>query len=525
MKKTIIVTINGIIFHVDEDAYEVLQSYLDTLKHYFNAESGASEIIEDIEARIAELFQPRISDAKQSISLQDIDEIIEILGKPEDIAGANDESYEQTNDSHDRSARKSNRRLYRDPEHSVLGGVCAGLGAYFAIDMVVFRLLFIIFLIAGGASVLLYLILWIAVPAAVTSAQKLEMHGEEVNLSNIERAFRREYQQVKKNLSRIQPQGLWLNLHHFLNEFFVLLGNVFGVVWSILRFIFGISLILFSLGIAIATIGFIYFNNFNSESFIGENIGSLKEYLNCFISPGSTDMLVLLLVCIIAFLVAGLIYGGLKLMVRFYARDRWLVLTLVVGWFCMVIAFVCMVADEVRHFKIEQSTKEIVSLSRLPNNIIYIDAPSSIANDNEKARKLRYQHFDVNNIDKHRELFGLTKIDIEKSNGNVPEMEVERQSRGETRDIALEAAQRIKVNVKQNDTVLNIDPFFRLPYDQLWRWEEAKVILRLPVGTRVHLNENTRYLIENATNVNDYWNEDMAGKTWKMTAEGLSKED
>jgi len=212
-------------------------------------------------------------------------------------------------------------------------------------------------------------------------------------------------------------------------------------------------------------------------------------------------------------------------MVRFYARDRWLVLTLVVGWFCMVIAFVCMVADEVRHFKIEQSTKEIVSLSRLPNNIIYIDAPSSIANDNEKARKLRYQHFDVNNIDKHRELFGLTKIDIEKSNGNVPEMEVERQSRGETRDIALEAAQRIKVNVKQNDTVLNIDPFFRLPYDQLWRWEEAKVILRLPVGTRVHLNENTRYLIENATNVNDYWNEDMAGKTWKMTAEGLSKED
>jgi phage shock protein PspC (stress-responsive transcriptional regulator) len=524
MKKTIIVTINGIIFHVDEDAYEVLQSYLDTLRHYFSAESGAAEIIEDIEARIAELFQPRISEAKQSISLQDIDEIIEILGKPEDIAGANDENYE-ARESHESSTRKSNRRLYRDPEHSVLGGVCAGLGAYFAVDMVVFRLLFIVFLFAGGASVLVYLILWIAVPAAFTAAQKLEMHGEEVNISNIERTFRREYQQVKNNLSRLQPQGLWLNIHNFLNEFFMLLGKLLGVVWSILRVIFGISLILTSLGIAITTIGFIYFNNFNSDSFIGENIGSLKEYLNCFISPGSSDTLLMLLLCIIAFMVAGLIYGGLKLMVRFYARDRWLVLALVTGWFFMVIAFVIMVSDEVRHFKIEQSTREILSINKLPNNIIYVDATSSIPNDNEKTRKLRYQHFDVNNIDKHKELFGLTKIDIEKSNGNVPEMEIERQSRGETRDIALTAAQRIKVNVKQNDTLLNVDPFFRLPYDQLWRWEEAKVILRLPVGTRVHLNENTRYLIEHMENINGYWNEDMAGKTWIMTADGLSKEN
>jgi phage shock protein PspC (stress-responsive transcriptional regulator) len=510
MKKTIIVTINGIIFHVDEDAYEKLQAYLDTLKRYFSTEQGA-EIIEDIEARIAELFQPRVSEAKQSVNMQDIDEIIDILGKPEDIATANDENFEYTKESQEKSYRKIHRRLYRDRDHSVLGGVCAGLGAYFDVDMVIFRILFIVFLFAGGASILLYLILWIVIPAAVTAAQKLEMHGEEVTISNIERAFKKEYQQVKKNLSRIQPQGLQI------------IQNLLRVVWNILRFSLGSFLVLFSVCIAICAIVIIYFHNFNSGSFIGENIGSLEEYLNCIISPGSTETLIILLVCIVTLFVAGTIYAGLKLMIRFYARDRWLVLTLIVAWFFMVIAFAIKLSDEIRHFNIEQSTREVVNLNKLPNNIIYIDAPPSIANDNEKVRKMRNQHFDINYVGKQKELYGITKIDIEKSNGNAPEMEIERIARGETRDAALESAKQIKVNVKQNDTLLNVDPFFRLPYDQLWRWEEAKVILRLPVGYKVHFNENTRYLLENVENVSDYWSEEMADKTWTMTADGLKQ--
>jgi len=189
MKKTIIININGVIFNIDEDAYDKLQSYLDALKHYFGSKPEANEIIEDIEARIAELFLPRVSESKQSINLQDVEEIIKILGNPEDIAGASDEDFEAGSEY--KSSRKSSRRLYRDTDHAMLGAFVQ-LAAYFAIDPVVFRLLFIALLFVGGLTFIIYIILWIAVPMAKTTAQKLEMRGENVTISNIERTFRQD---------------------------------------------------------------------------------------------------------------------------------------------------------------------------------------------------------------------------------------------------------------------------------------------------------------------------------------------
>jgi phage shock protein PspC (stress-responsive transcriptional regulator) len=523
MKKTIIINLNGIIFNIDEDAYEKLRSYLETLKLYFGAAPETSEIIEDIEGRIAELFQPRVSEAKQSINITDVDEIIVILGDPEDIADANEENYQPTNEKQEKAFRKDSRRLYRDIDNSMLGGVCSGLAAYFGTDPVLFRLLFVVFLFAAGSSSAIYLILWIAVPAARTAAQKLEMRGEHVNVSNIERTFREEYQQVKKNVKRLQPDSLGAKIHDFVHEVLMLLERALFAIWSVLKVIFGISLILVSLGIALSMIGFIYFNNFNGESFIPENIGSFKEYLGYFINPASTDTLLLMFVIIVGILLVGLIYAGLKLIIRFKAQDRLVLITLSVVWILAVITLAIMVSEEASHFKIERTTKETVNTTKLTGKVLYIDASSTLITDRDKVRKLRYQQFDVNKIGGHTELYGLTRIDIERTSASLPEVEIERIARGRTRDDAFKSIQQIKVDVKQNDTILNIDPVFRLNYDQPWRFEEARIIVRLPVNMKIHLNENTSYLISNARNCNDYWNEDMAGKTWKMTEDGLAK--
>ena len=127
-----------------------------------------------------------------------VNEVIDIMGNPEDIADTGEECRRIKDLS--MNPIPHSKRLYRDPENSVIGGVCGGLAAYFGVDPVIFRLLFVIFFFVGGASVLVYMILWIVLPKAETAAQKLEMRGEKVNVSNLEKKIREEYDNVKDNV-------------------------------------------------------------------------------------------------------------------------------------------------------------------------------------------------------------------------------------------------------------------------------------------------------------------------------------
>ncbi len=197
MKKAIKINLSGLIFHIDDDAYEKLKAYLDTISRHFSNKEESKEIIDDIESRIAELFQERITDETQVITLAIVNEVIDIMGNPEDIADSGEETDGQ---SSFHETYSGNKRLYRDPERSVIGGVCGGLSAYFSVDPVIFRLLFVIFFFAGGASILVYIILWIVLPKAESAAQKLEMRGEKVNVSNLEKKIREEYDNVKENV-------------------------------------------------------------------------------------------------------------------------------------------------------------------------------------------------------------------------------------------------------------------------------------------------------------------------------------
>lgn len=155
MKKTIKVNIGGTVFHLDEDAYARMKEYLDSLSRRFGNGATGKEIMEDIELRIAELLNKQLK-GRESANLEDVRQVTEILGAPEDIEG--EEGGESSGSEGPESRAKAIRRLYRDPEHGVLGGVCAGLGAYFNVDPLLFRILFVAFLIAYGSTAIIYLI-------------------------------------------------------------------------------------------------------------------------------------------------------------------------------------------------------------------------------------------------------------------------------------------------------------------------------------------------------------------------------
>ncbi|MEE4198545.1 MAG: PspC domain-containing protein [Bacteroidales bacterium] len=198
MKTTITVNLGGLVFHIDEDAYEMLNTYLIAIEKQFGSEAERQDILADIEARLAELFTEMLKDKRDVIRKEEVSQVIEILGEPEAFTeGEADPGESSRKKSYTYQATK---RLYRDPDNRVLGGVCGGLGAYFNIDAIVFRILFILIFFGMGSGLLIYIILWIAIPEAVTTAQKLEMRGEPITIENIKKAVREEFENVRKNM-------------------------------------------------------------------------------------------------------------------------------------------------------------------------------------------------------------------------------------------------------------------------------------------------------------------------------------
>lgn len=195
MRKTITINLNAGIFHIDEDAYEVLKQYLWQIESHFSNLDERKEIIADIEARLAELFRAGSAQQEVIITMTDVEKVIEILGQPEEIAGEEIPFNQMGQSQHKRP-----RRLYRDIDNRILGGVCSGLAAFFNIDVTIVRILAVILALFGGGGLLIYIILWIFVPSAITTAQKLEMKGEPVTIKNIGKAVKEEFEQVKKNL-------------------------------------------------------------------------------------------------------------------------------------------------------------------------------------------------------------------------------------------------------------------------------------------------------------------------------------
>ncbi|MCD8418102.1 PspC domain-containing protein [Tenacibaculum finnmarkense genomovar finnmarkense] len=177
MNKTININLGGFFFHIDEVAYQKLNYYLKAIANSLNDDpQGKNEIISDIEARISELLSEKITDVRQVINENDIEQIITIMGQPEDYSETQD-TYSDDYSSNYKTEKGSVKKLFRDGDDKFLGGVCSGIAHYFNIDVIWIRLAFII-LVASGFSPLAYIILWVLLPEAKTTSEKLQMQGE-----------------------------------------------------------------------------------------------------------------------------------------------------------------------------------------------------------------------------------------------------------------------------------------------------------------------------------------------------------
>lgn len=520
MKKTIKINISGTIFHVDEDAFVILDAYLNKLKKHFTNKTEGNEIITDIEYRIAELMQLKTNEQKQVITIDDINEIIEIMGKPEDLFEV-DEEINDNSSSHEPTGFQS-RKFYRDIDNNVAGGVCSGLSQHFNIDPIILRILFIVLAIPlAGFPVLLYFILWIVIPAAITTQQKMDMKGGNYTVSDIEQSVRNEYEKVKDNFKKIKDSDRYQNTRDNLNNAgngFVEILNFFG---KLILTIIGIAMIFAGISLIASMFGaFVFSDSVMFWAHTDQHHFLIPDFLFSIVSPQSVVLVAVCIVILVAAPILAIIYWGLKLTLRFKSNDKVISIVASVAWILSAIILLGIGLFEVKEYAFSTSVDDTIEMELEENTTLYLNSSSEIHEFSEiyffEEGMDVYSHEDYPD-----RIYLEPELRIKYTSEDHISIKLEKEARGATNGKARKNASNVEFNWHLKDSVLTIDPLFFHNNKDKWAFPELDIVLYLPEGQKICIDKDLKRTFDYAQRADNIWNSSIPGKCWEMTRDGL----
>ncbi len=632
MKKVININFQGRVVPIEETAYEELKKYTDSLRRYFAREEGRDEIINDIENRIAELFMERLKNRPGGCIMDsDINEIIASIGRPEDFDGegspeneqdtASTGSYSSTEprgslyrNENDKvlggvcsgianylridptvmriifalftlawgsgfllyiilwivlPARSMNqqvrRRLYRNPDEKVLGGVCSGIASYFNIGVWIPRLVFVMPFIAGilgnifghsgvfndfpdvvfgsfgGTLFVTYIILWIVVPMATTASEKLEMRGEKVDLESIKATVQEELQGVKGRAEKIGEE-FKQRASNFGDEVRegaqyvagqaapvarstgATVGHAIGVLFKAF-FLFIAGIIVFALFVALMAM-----------IFSGVGLFPLKNFMLDGFWQNSMAWGTLIL--FIAVPIIAAVVWLIRSITGMKSKNNYLGYIFgtlwIFGWVCAI----TLIGLVTRQFKRVGNVKEEVVMTQPSNGKLSVDLGAA------NGRFYNIMWFDESDnelpalsADEDSMLLNTIRVRVLKSKDTQYHASILKLSRGNSPLAAEQTASQISFPIKQEDSVLYLPKGFAISKESKFRNQQVLVILEVPVGKAIRMDRSIDWYQWFDVNVdrrgvnididedfyNDYsWRHDV---WYVMTESGLERMD
>ncbi|QRE03233.1 PspC domain-containing protein [Flavobacterium psychrophilum] len=524
MNKTVNMNLGGFFFHIDEDAYQKLNRYFDAIKKSLSSD-GREEIMNDIESRVSELFSEKLTGAKQVISLKEVDDVIAVMGQPEDYK-IEDEAPRQPNYNY---ASSGSRKLYRDKENGIIGGVLAGLGYYFGIDKVWLRLIMLVLLLSFGTGFLLYIILWIVMPEAVTTTEKLEMQGEPINISNIEKKVKEEFENLSekfKNADVNFKDGMDTvseKVKIFSNDFSDKMksnssrvgSNLGDVIISILG-IFAKFLGAFIVMVAsISLLGFfvasivMLFSSTMPDSFA---LNYISTPIGLEIPLWIQGILFLLVFGIPFFF---LLILGLKLLVTnlksIGSIAKYSLLSL---WIIALAILIVLGIKEATQLAFDGKVVQKQSINISPTDTLFVkfknnDFYSKDVDNHDDFRLMQDEH------GKEIVYSNNVSIEIMPTDEKLPYLQIEKLANGKTPDEAQKRAEKIIYNLKIEGNKLILDNYLLHNVKNRFRDQRVALFLYLPKGTYLKPDSSLRRYEE--TN-GDYfsWNPESKNDVYKV---------
>ena len=484
MNKTIIINISGVIFHIEEDAYEMLKTYMNEIKRHFASYQDNFEIITDIENRIAEMFTELLEkESKQVIINADVILVTSKMGNTEDFGDDNASDFE-TNET--ANSIENKRKLFRDIDDRVIGGVCSGVGHYFGIEARWIRVAFFVLFIFYGFGLFPYLLLWIIMPKAMSRTDKMEMKGEKINLQAFQKNVEEELQAVTQNISKAheyaQP-GLG-RLGSFIRDVVNGLLKFLGTTGKLIIKIIGVLIITFvGFLLTAAFIALLVFLGYAGNTDVSTifPINALAPALRPAIYVCAFLVIFIPLLGIILFIIRAL-FNSRKLTktIGFSMLMTW-VLALAIGIFC--------IAKNATDFKEEANFSEATGLKTNPQNVYYLQMGEerTIQEDFVGGNKTRV--ITITGNDRDFDTPNSVDIDLHLVESGSPTLTKTYSARGKNFNMALNNAKQIEYYYTQKDSLLVFDSHSGLKEGSLWRNQEVKLKLNIPIGTVLYIQK------------------------------------
>ena len=532
MNKTLTINLANSIFNIDENAYQALQRYLEAVKKYLTGTQGNEEILADVEARISELFSEKLTPEKQVIVLQDVEQIIQVMGQPEDYS-IDEDIFDEVPKTKTSTRVK---KLYRDGDQKLMGGVCSGIGHYLSIDPLWIRLLFIVFLFGGGFSVITYIILWAIVPEATTTAQKLDMQGEAANLSNIEKKIKEGFDSVSDTVKNADYKGVENAVKEGGNSFVKALGDFIGIIFSTIGKIistifnlFGKFIGLLLILIGSATLLGLFFGLFTVGILDLSNLSGIQFFPLINASELPIWVLSILLFLAVGIPFYGLLYVGLTVVAKNLKKMGNITkVSLFSIWFVAVGCLIFFGIKQANSFSVRGNQIEQVSL--FDANNIGVQVPDTlylIAKSSEHFDYLDHNFFDGITIsyDTNGDEVLYSKrvsVNIKNTIENNISIKTYKSAHGYSYEDAKNRAAALSYNIEQMGNTLYFEDYFISAPNQKMRNQKIEMSLIIPNGTIVKIDPSMSEIMGwGNKNDQDMYRKDLPNETWRMGETGV----
>lgn len=515
MNKTVNINLAGTFFHIDENAFERLNRYLDSVRKSLSNDAGADEIMKDIEARIAELFSEKINNSNQVVTLREVEEVIAVMGQPEDYS-VDEEIFDDQ--PKQEKQQKSPKQLFRDPDDKYISGVSSGLGHYLGIDAVWVRLLWILLSVfSSGTFILIYIVLWIIVPEASSVADKLKMKGQPVNVSNIEKKVKEEFNNVA---DRVKNADLG-KIKTGSETFFSAIGKVITVLFQIFVKFIGVILLMIAGGTLITLIISLFFGGISHS--VGVSGDDFFAVDNDFFLPYWGLLILIFLAVGIPFFY--LFVAGLKILIKnLKSLGKTVNISLVSIWILSVVGLI--------FFGVYQATERsydgnVIETNEIPikaADTLYLSMFSNTFYEKEMSKRHGFSvRYDEN---ENKVIFSKNiRLVVKSTKDSLAKVVVEKQAKGRDYLKAKNRSEQIQYNYRLDGQKLELDGYFISDFASGYRNQKVEVTLYLPVGTTLYADNNTRSYHMNTTGYGDLLDRGMEEKYLIMQSGKLLCED
>lgn len=487
MNKTIIININGTVFHIEESAYEILKQYMTAVKRHFFDSADSLEITTDIENRVAELFSEILArENRQAIIDQDVNYVIGQMGAVEDF----DMAAEEAGPVNYTYTRTEHRRLFRDADDHLIGGVCAGIANYFDIQSVWIRLAFALSTLFAGTGLIVYIILWLVIPKAITRADRMAMKGEKLNLEGFKKNFEAEMSNVRERIADAHHEAkpFIYKFRDFIGEFFSFTGSTIGKLGQLLIKLIGLAFLLSLFGMAISLIvlliSVVGFGNDLHLMFPFSVINYKYTnwlYFSAFVTAITPIIALILLL--------------MRAVFNTKSISRSTGSTLLIIWICALSVFVYFTVKVTANFRSSASIDQNIQLKPVANNTYHLKLNNVKFFTKEDSARLNISSrfhglIVIDNDDENNNEPRSMHLYVEKSDVAQPVLIKRFKAKGRDYEEALNNARNTTYGFLQKDSILTFDSRLHRLNDQAWHAEEIQLILRIPLNYKLVIDKD-----------------------------------